>query len=177
VGVENFFEFGGGESALADFYESADKVADHTVKKSIAIEGALQNTAVFLDDADGADFSDGGFALVTWVGGEGGEVVFACENFGGLAHSGKVEGTGDVPGATDFERVEGVGIGDAVEVGFSFGGEAGVEAWFLASDGEDADAWGKVEIKGFGEGGGRVGGGDFAGGDLAEGVDAAIGAA
>jgi len=177
VGVENFFEFGGGESALADFYESADKVADHTVKKSIAIEGALQNTAVFLDDADGADFSDGGFALVTWVGGEGGEVVFACENFGGLAHSGKVEGTGDVPGATDFERVEGVGIGDAVEVGFSFGGEAGVEAWFLASDGEDADAGGQVEVEGFGESGGVVGGGDFAGGNLAESVDAAIGAA
>ena len=41
MGVEDFFEFGGGESALADFYECADKVADHTVEKSIAIEGAL----------------------------------------------------------------------------------------------------------------------------------------
>ncbi len=177
MGVEDFFEFGGGESALADFYESADKVADHTVEESIAIKGALQNTAVFLDDADGADFADGGFALVAWVGGEGGEVVFACENFGGFTHGGEMEGAGDVPGATDFERVEGVGIGDAVEVGFSFGGEAGVEAWFLASDGEDADSWRKMEVEGFGEGGGRVGGGDFAGGDLAEGVDATIGAA
>ena len=177
MGVEDFFEFGGCESALADFYESANKVADHAIEKAIAVEGALQNTAVFLDDADGADFSDGGFALVAWVGGEGGEVVFACENFGSLAHGGEVEGAGNVPGATDFERVEGVGIGDAVEVGFSFGGEAGVEAWFLASDGEDADSWGKVEVEGFGEGGGGVGGGDFAGGDLAEGVDAAISAA
>ena len=175
--MEDFFEFGGGESALADFYESADKVADHTVEKSIAIERAFQNTAVFLDDADGADFSDGGFALVAWVGGEGGEIVFACENFGGLAHGGQVEGARDVPGPADFKRVEGVGIGDAVEVGFSFGGEAGVEAWFLASDGEDADSWGKVEVKGFGESGRRVGGGDFAGSDLAEGVDATIGAA
>jgi hypothetical protein len=88
-----------------------------------------------------------------------------------------VEGAGDVPGATDFERVEGVGISDAVEVGFSFGRESGVEAWFLASDGKDANSWRKVEVKGFGESGGGVGGGDFAGGDLAEGVDAAIGAA
>ena len=88
MGVEDFFEFGGGESALADFYESADKVADHTVEESIAIEGALQNTAVFLDDADGANSADGGFALVAWVGGEGGEIVFACENFGSLAHGG-----------------------------------------------------------------------------------------
>ena len=82
MGVEDFFEFGGGESALADFYESADKVADHTVEESIAIEGTFQNTAVFLDDADGADFSDGGFSLVARVGGEGGKIVFACENFG-----------------------------------------------------------------------------------------------
>ena len=175
--MEDFFEFCGCESALADFYKGSDEVADHTVEKSIAIEGTFQNTVVFLDDADGADFSDGGFALVAWVGGEGGEVVFACENFGGLAHGGKVEWAGNVPGATDFERVEGVGIGDAVEIGFSFGGEAGVEAWFLASDREDADSWGKVEVEGFGESGGGVGGGDFAGGDLAEGVDAAIGAA
>ena len=86
--MEDFFEFGGGESALADFYKSADKVADHTVEESIAIEGALQNTAVFLDDADGANSADGGFALVAWVGGEGGEIVFACENFGSLAHGG-----------------------------------------------------------------------------------------
>ena len=103
--------------------------------------------------------------------------MFACKNFSGLAHGGKVKGSGDVPGATDFKRVEGVGIGDAVEVGFSFGGEAGVETWLLASDGEDADAWRKVDVEGFGESGGGVGGGDFAGGDLAEGVDAAIGAA
>jgi len=177
VGVEDFFEFGRGESALADFYEGADKVADHTVKKSIAIKGALQNTVVFLDDADGANFSDGGFALVAWVGGEGGEVMFACENFSRLTHGGKVKGPGDVPGATDFEWVEGVGIGDAVEVGFSFGGEAGVKAWFLAADGKDTDSWGQVEVEGFGESGGRVSGGDFAGGNLAEGVDAAIGAA
>jgi len=177
VGVEDLFEFGGGESALAYFYESADEVADHTVKKSITIEGALQNTAVFLDDADGADFSDGGLALVARVGGKGGEVVFTCENFGGFAHGGQVEGTGDVPGATDFERMERLGIGDAVEVGFSLGREAGVEAWFFASDGKDADSWRKVEVEGFGESGRRVGGGDFAGGDLAEGVDAAIGAA
>jgi len=88
-----------------------------------------------------------------------------------------MEGAGDVPSATDFEWVEGVGIGDAVEVGFSFGGEAGVEAWFLASDGENTDSWGQVEVEGFGESGRRVGGGNFAGGDLAEGVDAAIGAA
>ncbi len=175
--MEDFFEFGGGESALTDFYESADKVADHAVEESIAIKGALQNTAAFLDYADGADFADGGFALVTWVGGEGGEVVFTCEDFGGFAHGGEMEGAGDVPGATDFERVEGVGIGDAVEVGFSYGGEAGVEAWFLASDGKDTNSWGQVKVEGFGEGGGRVGGGDFAGGDLAEGVDATIGAA
>jgi hypothetical protein len=175
--VEDFFEFGGGESALAGFYESADEVADHSVEKSIAIEGALQNTAVFLDDADGTNYADGGFALVAWVGGEGGEVVFTCENFGSFAHGGEVQGAGDVPSATDFEWVERVGIDDAVEVGFSFGGEAGVEAWFLASDGKDADSWRKVEVEGFGESGRRVGGGDFAGGNLAEGVDAAIGAA
>ena len=82
-----------------------------------------------------------------------------------------------MPGATDLKRVEGVGISDAVEVGFSFGGEAGVEAWFLASDGKDADSWGKMKVEGFGESGGGISGEDFAGGDLAEGVDAAIGAA
>ena len=55
MGVENFFKFSGGESALADFHEGADEVADHTVEESIAIEGTFQNTAVFLDDADGAN--------------------------------------------------------------------------------------------------------------------------
>ena len=41
MGVEDFFEFGGGESALADFDEGADEVADHAVEKSIAIEGTF----------------------------------------------------------------------------------------------------------------------------------------
>lgn len=68
------------------------------------------------------------------------------EKFGGFSHGGKIEGTGEVPGSSDFERVEGVGVGNAVEIGFSLGGEAGVEAGFFAPNGKDPYPGGKMEI-------------------------------
>ena len=51
-----------------------------------------------------------------------------------------------MPGPSDFERVEWIGVGDSVQVGFSFGREAGVKARFLTSNGEDSDACRKMKV-------------------------------
>jgi hypothetical protein len=101
--------------------------------------------------------------------------VFPSENLGGLAHQGEIEGARDVPGPTDFERVKRVGIGDSVQVRFSFGREASVKARFLTSDGEDSDACREMEVEGFRECSGGIKRRDFAGGNLTEGVYSAIG--
>jgi hypothetical protein len=103
--------------------------------------------------------------------------VFTSENLGGFAQRGEIERAWDVPGPTDFERVKRIGVGDSVSVGFSFGREAGVKAWFLTSHVEDSDPRREMKVEGFRESGGRMKGGDFAGGNLAEGVNAPIGSA
>ena len=96
------------------------------------------------------------------------------EKFGGFSHGGKIEGPRNVPGSSDFERVEGVGVGNAVEIGFSLGGEAGVEAGFFSSNGKRPNAGGEVEVQRFGQSGWGMSGWDFTGGHLAESVDATI---
>jgi hypothetical protein len=85
-----------------------------------------------------------------------------------------MEGTGYVPGSSDFEGMQGIGVGDPIEIGFSLGREAGVEAGFFAADGEDADAGGQMKVQGLHQGGRGMKRGDFAGGDLAESVDMAV---
>ena len=80
-----------------------------------------------------------------------------------------------MPGPPDFEWMEGIGVGDSVEIGFSLGRKAGVEAGFFPTDGEDADAGWQMKVQGLHQGDRGMKGGDFAGGDLSEGVDMAVG--
>ena len=175
--MENLFEFGGGESALADLDEGSDQISDHPVKKTVPFKGQFQNTALFFHDPNGANMANGGFSFVPRVGGESSEVVFPSQNLGGLAHRGKIEGARDVPSSSDFKRVKRVGVGDAVKIGFSLGRETGVKAWFFAADGEDSNPGREMKVESFGESRGRMQGGNFAGGDLAEGMNAPIGPA
>jgi hypothetical protein len=165
--VENLFQFDRGESTLADFDEGSDQIPDHPVKKTVPLEGQFQNTALFFDDPNEANGPHGRFALVSRVGGKGREVVFPSQNLGGFAQRGEIEQARDVPGPADFERVKRIGVGDSVQVGFSFGREAGVKTGFLTSDGKDSNPCRKMKVESFGKSGGRMKGGDFAGGDLA----------
>ena len=119
--MENLFEFGGGESTLADLDEGSDQISDHSIEKAVSFKGQFQNTALFLHDPNGANMANGGFSFVPRVGGEGREVVFPGQNLGGLAQRRKIEGARDVPSSSDFERVQRVGVGDAVKIGFSLG--------------------------------------------------------
>jgi hypothetical protein len=175
--VENLSEFDGGESTLADLHQGSDQIPDHPVKKTVPLECKLQNTALFFDDPNGSNIANGRFPFVSRVRGERSKVVFPGQNLSGLAQRGKIEGAWDVPSPSDFERVKRIGIGDPVEVRFSFGREAGVKARFLTSDGEDSDACRKMKVEGFRESGGGMKGGDFAGGNLAEGMNAPISSA
>ena len=77
AGVENLFEFGGGESALADLDEGSDQIPNHSIEETISIKRKFQNTALFLDNPNGADRSNRGFALVPRIGGERSKVVFS----------------------------------------------------------------------------------------------------
>ena len=174
--MENLFEFDGGESTLADLDEGSDQISNHPIEKAVALEGQFQNTALFLHDPNGADIANGGFSFVPRVGGKGSEVVFPSQNLGGLAQRGEIEGARNVPGPSDFQRVQRVGVGDAVKIGFSFGREAGVKARFFAADGEDSNPCREMKVEGFRESGRWMKGGDFAGGDLTKGVNAPIGA-
>jgi hypothetical protein len=112
--VENLFQFGGGESALADLDESSDQIPDHPIKKAVPLKGQLQNAALFFDDPNGANIANGGFSFVPRVGGKRCEVVFPSENLGGFAQRGEIERAWDVPGPTDFQRVKRIGVGDPV---------------------------------------------------------------
>ena len=116
----------------------------------------------------------GGLTLVARVGGEGGKIVFPRENLGCLTHQRKIEGTGHVPGPSDFEGMEGVGIRNPVKVGFALGREAGVEAGLFPADGEDAHAGGQMKVQSFGQGGRGMKRWNFTRGDLAESVDMAV---
>jgi hypothetical protein len=147
--VENLFEFDGGESTLADLDEGSDQISDHPVKKTVPLKGQLQNTALFFDDPNGANGPHGRFALVSRVGGKGREVVFSGQNLGGLAQRGEVERAWDVPGPSDFQWVQRIGVGDPVKIGFSFGREAGVKARFLASDGDDSNPCREMKVESF----------------------------
>ena len=75
--MENLFEFAGGESALADLDEGSDQIPNHSIEETISIKRKFQNTALFLDNPNGADRSNRGFALVPRVGGERSKVVFS----------------------------------------------------------------------------------------------------
>ena len=112
--MENLFEFGGVESALADLDEGADHIPNHPIEKAVALEGQFQNTALFLHDPNGADIANSRFSLVSRVGRKRSKVVFPSENLGGFAQWGEIEGAWDVPGPTDFERVKRIGVGDPV---------------------------------------------------------------
>ena len=112
--MENLFQFGGGESTLADFDEGADQIPNHPIKKAVPLEGQLQNTALFFDDPNGANGPHGRFALVPRVGGKGREVVFPSQNLGGFAQRGEIEGARNVPCPSDFEWVKRIGISDSV---------------------------------------------------------------
>ena len=175
--MENLFQFDGGESTLADLDEGSDQIPNHPVKKTVPLKGQFQNTALFFDDPNGANGPHGRFALVSRVGGKGREVVFPGQNLGCFAQRGEIERAWDVPSPSDFQRVQRIGVGDPVKIGFSFGREAGVKTRFLASDGEDSNPCRKMKVEGFRESGGRMKGGDFAGGDLAEGMNAPISSA
>jgi len=147
--VENLFEFDGGESTLADLDQGSDQIPDHPVKKAVPLKGQLQNTALFFDDPNGANGSHGRFALVSRVGGKGRKVVFPGQNLGGFAQRGEIEGAWDVPCSADFQRVKRIGVGDSVQVGFSFGREASVKARFLTPNGEDSNPCREMEVEGF----------------------------
>jgi hypothetical protein len=175
--VENLFEFDGGESTLADLDQGSDQISDHPVKKTVPLEGQFQNTALFFDDSNGANGPHGRLALVPRVGGKGREVVFPGQNLSGFAQRGEIKGAWDVPSASDFERVKRIGISDSVNIGFSFGREAGVKSRFLTSNGEDSNPCREMKVEGFRESGGWMKRGDFAGGDLAEGMNAPISSA
>ena len=112
--MENLFQFSGSESTLANFDEGSDQISNHPIEKAVALEGQLQNTALFLHDPNGADIANGRFSFVPRVGGERSEVVFPSENLGGFAQRGEIEGAWDVPGPSDFERVNRIGVGDSV---------------------------------------------------------------
>jgi len=147
--VENLFQFDGGESSLADLDEGSDQISDHPVKKTVPFKGQFQNTALLFDDPNGANGPHGGFSLVSRVGGKGREVVFSGQNLGGFAQRGEIEGAWDVPGPSDFQRVQRIGVGDPVKIGFSFGREAGVKAGSLTSDGKDSNPCREMEVEGF----------------------------
>jgi len=100
--VENLFEFGGGESTLADLDDGSDQIPDHPVKKAVPLEGQFQNTALFFDDPNGANIANGGFSFVSRVGGERSKVVFSGQNLGGFAQRGEIERAWDVPSPSDF---------------------------------------------------------------------------
>ena len=134
---------------MADLDEGSDQISDHPVKKTVPLKGQFQNTALFFDDPNGANGPHGRFALVSRVGGKRSKVVFPTENFGGLAQRGEIERAWDVPGPTDFQRVQRIGVGDSVNIGFSFGREAGVKTRFLASDREDSDPCRKMKVESF----------------------------
>ena len=147
--MENLFEFDGGESTLADLDEGSDQISNHSIEKAVALEGQFQNTALFLNDPNGANIANGRFSFVPRVGGKGREVVFPSQNLCGFAQRGEIEGAWDVPGPSDFQRVQRIGVGDPVKIGFSFGREAGVKTRFLASDGEYSNPCREMEVEGF----------------------------
>ena len=111
-------------------------------------------------------------------GGEGGEVVGAEDESGGLLESGEVdrERAGPDEGG-EHGGADSVAREDAVLVGFAEGVVAGVEFGGDGFDGEDADAGWEGSVESAVEVGGGDGDVEREGGDLGEGVDAGVGAA
>ena len=99
---------------MTDFDEGSDQISNHSIEEAISVKSKFQNTALFLDNPNGADRSNRGFALVPRIGGERSKVVFSGQNLGGFAQRREIEGAWDVPSPTNFERMEGVGVGDPV---------------------------------------------------------------
>ena len=99
---------------MADFDKGSDQIPNHSIEETISVKRKFQNTALFLDNPNGADRSNRGFALVPRIGGERSKVVFPSQNLGGFAQRGQIEGAWDVPGPTDFQRVKRIGVGNPV---------------------------------------------------------------
>ena len=99
---------------MADFDEGSDQISNHPIKKAVPLKGQFQNAALFFDDPNGAYIANGGFSFVPWVGGKRSKVVFPGENLGGFAQRGEIERARNVPGPSDFERVNRIGVGDSV---------------------------------------------------------------
>ncbi len=57
--MENLFEFGGGDSTLADLDECADQISNHSIEETISLKGQFQNAALFFDDPNGANIANG----------------------------------------------------------------------------------------------------------------------
>ena len=99
---------------MADFDEGSDQIPNHSIEETISVKGQFQNAILFFENSNGADRSNRGFALVPRVGGKRSKVAFPGENLGGFAQGGEIKGTWDVPSPPNFERMEGVGVGDPV---------------------------------------------------------------
>ena len=99
---------------MPDLDEGSDKIPNHSIEETISVKRKFQNTALFLDNPNGADRSNRGFALVPRIGGERSKVVFPSQNLGGFAQRGQIEGAWNVPGPSDFERVKRIGVGNPV---------------------------------------------------------------
>ena len=99
---------------MPDFDKGSDQIPNHSIEETISVKRKFQNTALFLDNPNGADRSNRGFALVPRIGGERSKVVFPSQNLGGFAQRGQIEGAWNVPGPSDFERVKRIGVGNPV---------------------------------------------------------------
>ena len=99
---------------MPDFDKGSDQIPNHSIEETISVKRKFQNTALFLDNPNGADRSNRGFALVPRIGGERSKVVFPSQNLGGFAQRGEIEGAWNVPGPSDFERVKRIGVGNPV---------------------------------------------------------------
>ncbi len=101
--------------------------------------------------------------------------MFPDEEPGGLTNGGQVEGAWDMPGPAHFQGMEEGGVDDAVEIGFTLGGEAGVEFCFFPLNGDNPNPGRKMKIQGPQEHGRGVDGGEGHGSGLTESMDTAIG--
>lgn len=159
---------------MADLDQGSHEIPDHPIEKAVAGKTQLQNISGLLADADGAEPANGGCALVSRVGGKGGEIVFSHEKPGGLTHGLEIKGAGHVPGPPDFHGVKKGTVSDAVQVGFSAGGKTSMEFRFVLLNGQDADTGRKVEIQGAKENLWGVRGRKLDRGRLSKGVDTTV---
>ena len=126
------------------------------------------------------DGANGGFHLVVAVVGEGGEIFFSWETFGGAANRVEIEFLRDVPGGAAEEWIHGDVIEDVVTVLLAGGVEAGVKRIGDFARIHDADVVGKLRVEGerhFQNGHAEAFECNVEVGDHGAGVDAGVGAA